>query len=161
MNIPLNIDFQQVLLHLLNFVILAGGLYLLLYKPVKKFMDSRVAHFAELEEAAAKKQADAEQLKADYTAKLAEAEGEIARMQSDAEKQAQEAAQQRIQAAQQQADALLRDSRKNAEAEKQAIVDSAKDELVQLAMDAARKIVMEPDEAFESFAAAVRSGDET
>ena len=29
MNIPLNIDWQQILLHLLNFVILAGGLYLL------------------------------------------------------------------------------------------------------------------------------------
>ena len=34
MNIPLNIDFQQILLHLLNFAILGGGLYLLLYKPV-------------------------------------------------------------------------------------------------------------------------------
>ena len=36
MNIPLNIDFQQILLHLLNFAILGGGLYLLLYKPVKQ-----------------------------------------------------------------------------------------------------------------------------
>ncbi len=32
MNIPLNIDWQQILLHLLNFVILAGGLYFLLYQ---------------------------------------------------------------------------------------------------------------------------------
>ena len=32
MNIPLNIDWQQILLHLLNFAILAGGLYLLLYR---------------------------------------------------------------------------------------------------------------------------------
>ena len=39
MNIPLNIDWQQILLHLLNFVILAGGLYLLLYQPVKAFME--------------------------------------------------------------------------------------------------------------------------
>ena len=31
---PLNIDFLQVLLHMLNFVILAGGLSLLLYKPI-------------------------------------------------------------------------------------------------------------------------------
>ena len=30
MNIPLNIDWQQILLHLMNFVILAGGLYFLL-----------------------------------------------------------------------------------------------------------------------------------
>lgn len=35
---PLNIDWQQILLHLLNFLILGVGLYLLLYKPVRKFM---------------------------------------------------------------------------------------------------------------------------
>ena len=35
MNIPLNIDWQQILLHLFNFAILVGGLYLLLYNPVK------------------------------------------------------------------------------------------------------------------------------
>lgn len=39
MNIPLNIDWQQILLHLFNFSILVGGLYLLLFKPVKNFMD--------------------------------------------------------------------------------------------------------------------------
>ena len=45
MNIPLNIDWQQILLHLLNFVILAGGLYLLLYKPVKTFMEKRQQYY--------------------------------------------------------------------------------------------------------------------
>ena len=30
---PLNINFQQILLHMFNFVILAFGLYMLLYKP--------------------------------------------------------------------------------------------------------------------------------
>ena len=39
---PLNIDFQQVLLHLLNFVILAGGLYLLL----KETIDNSIDEFA-------------------------------------------------------------------------------------------------------------------
>lgn len=41
MGVPLNIDWQQILLHLFNFLILAGGLYLLLYKPVKAFMEKR------------------------------------------------------------------------------------------------------------------------
>ena len=41
---PLNIDFLQILLHLLNFVILAGGLTFLLYKPVVKFLESRRAY---------------------------------------------------------------------------------------------------------------------
>ena len=41
MQLPLNIDWQQILLHALNLVILVGGLYALLFKPVKKFMDQR------------------------------------------------------------------------------------------------------------------------
>ena len=40
-NLPLNIDIQQILLHLLNFTILFAGLYFILYKPVRKFMDAR------------------------------------------------------------------------------------------------------------------------
>ena len=36
MEIPLNVDWQQILLHLFNFIILFGGLWLLLYKAVKK-----------------------------------------------------------------------------------------------------------------------------
>ncbi len=35
MGIPLNIDFQQVLLHLLNFLILTLGLYYLILKAAK------------------------------------------------------------------------------------------------------------------------------
>ena len=60
MNIPLNIDWQQILLHLLNFVILAGGLYLLLYKPVKAFMEKRQQYYQEQDAKAAKTLADAE-----------------------------------------------------------------------------------------------------
>lgn len=44
MGIPLNVDWQQILLHLFNFIILFGGLWLLLYKPVKDFMAKREAY---------------------------------------------------------------------------------------------------------------------
>ena len=52
MNIPLNIDWQQILLHFFNFSILVGGLYLLLFKPVKSFMEKREKHYADMEAAA-------------------------------------------------------------------------------------------------------------
>lgn len=159
MTLPLNIDFQQVLLHLLNFVILAGGLYLLLYKPVKKFMEARTAKYAEEAAKAEEAVAAAEKLKADYEARLADSEKEIARKQAEASRQAAEQAQQRIQEAQKQAEQILSESRKTAETEKKAIVDGAREELVQLAMEAARKIVLEPDDAYASFADAVRSGE--
>ncbi len=49
MNIPLNIDWQQILLHLFNFVILIAGLYILLYKPVKNFMAQREQHYKDVD----------------------------------------------------------------------------------------------------------------
>ena len=49
MGVPLNIDWQQILLHLFNFLILAGGLYLLLYKPVKAFMEKRRNYYADMD----------------------------------------------------------------------------------------------------------------
>ena len=64
MNIPLNIDWQQILLHLLNFAILAGGLYLLLYKPVKAFMAKREGWYQQQADAAEKTRQEAEALKA-------------------------------------------------------------------------------------------------
>ena len=35
---PLNIDLQQICLHLFNFTLLLAILYFLLYQPVKDFM---------------------------------------------------------------------------------------------------------------------------
>ena len=56
MNIPLNIDWQQILLHLFNFSILVGGLYLLLFKPVKNFMDKRTKHYQDMGSAAVERE---------------------------------------------------------------------------------------------------------
>ena len=70
MSLPLNIDLQQILLHMLNFVILVGGLYFILYAPVKKFMDQRAAGYAAMDKAAAEKMADAEKMAADQQSKL-------------------------------------------------------------------------------------------
>ena len=51
MGVPLNIDWQQILLHLFNFVLLAGGLYFLLYAPVRNFMEKRAGDIAAKEAA--------------------------------------------------------------------------------------------------------------
>ena len=56
---PLNIDWQQILLHLFNFVILAAGLTFLLFNPVRKFLENRRKHFEEREDSAARKEKSA------------------------------------------------------------------------------------------------------
>ena len=72
--VPLNIDWQQILLHLFNFTILFGALYILLYKPVKDFMTHREEHFAEMESKAGQALADAEKNKEENEKKLSDFE---------------------------------------------------------------------------------------
>ena len=83
---PLNIDFLQILLHMLNFVILAGGLTLLLFKPVNKFLENRRAYFAEAEEKNKQTAEKNEQLRLEYEKKLQDAETEILEKRKASEK---------------------------------------------------------------------------
>ena len=74
MGIPLNVDWQQILLHLFNFIILFGGLWLLLYKPVKNFMAKREAYYKDMDKAAAEKLAAAENEQQKYSGLIGKAQ---------------------------------------------------------------------------------------
>ena len=74
---PLNIDFQQILLHLFNFTLLFFGLYFLLYKPVKQFMQKREEHYKNMQDGADDMIRKAESAKAEYEGKLRDVEAEI------------------------------------------------------------------------------------
>ena len=76
---PLNIDIQQILLHLFNLVLLLSILYLLLYKPVHDFMDKRAEEYKERDKRTKDALSDAEKLKAEYEEKVSAAEAENAR----------------------------------------------------------------------------------
>ena len=89
MSLPLNIDLQQILLHMLNFVILVGGLYFILYSPVKKFMDQRAARYAEMDKAAADKLSEAEKLAASHQAQLDKLDEELRERRAESQKIAQ------------------------------------------------------------------------
>ena len=125
MNIPLNIDWQQILLHLMNFVILAGGLYFLLYKPVKAFMDKRAAYYQEQADQAAQTTQAAQQLKADYEARLSAADDEIREEKKQAQKDASAAAQQQLDAARAEAEKIVTDAQAMAERSREKIVRQA------------------------------------
>ena len=151
MNLPLNIDLQQIFLHMLNFVILAGGLYFILYSPVKKFMDQR----------AAQKLAEAEKLAAGHQAQLDKLEDELRERRAESQKIAQAAAQQQLDRAQQQADQIIAAARKNAESIRaKALTDSQK-ELKELAMAAAEKLALSSSrDAFDEFLDLAEEGDQ-
>lgn len=152
MNIPLNIDWQQILLHLMNFVILAGGLYFLLYKPVKAFMDKRAAYYQEQADQAAQTTQAAQQLKADYEARLSAADDEIREEKKQAQKDAAAAAQQQLDAARAEAEKIVSDSQAMAErAVRRSCVRPGQD-VKELAAEATEKLVLQSGgDAFDQF----------
>ncbi len=152
MSLPLNIDLQQIFLHMLNFVILVGGLYFILYSPVKKFMDQRAARYAAMDKAAAEKLAQAEQLAAGHPAQVDKLDDELRERRAESQKIAQAAAQQQLDRAQEQADQIIAAARKSAESIRaKALADSRK-ELKELAVAAAEKLALSSSQdAFDAF----------
>ncbi len=137
---PLNINLQQILLHLFNFAILFGGLYLLLYKPVKDFMDKRQAKYKEMADQAASTTQQAEALKSQYQAKLDQADQEIAERKKQAQQDMQEKLNQQEADARQKAEQLLAKARREAESDKENIMESASRQIRSLAEEAASKL---------------------
>lgn len=140
-SIPLNIDWQQILLHFFNFALLAAGLYFLLYAPVKKFMDKRTAEYEAMDKKAEDTLKEAEEIKATYKDQLDNASEEIRAKKNEADKKAQDSAMAIISQAQERAEKIVSDAKETAEIEKKKIVDSAKTDIAQLAAEAAEKVV--------------------
>ena len=149
---PLNIDWQQILLHWMNLAILTGGLYFLLYKPVKQFMEKREAHYRELDRAAGEKLEEAERLKADYQARLEAAEDEIRQHRAKAQQAAQQAVDAQLSQAQDQARQIVAKARAEAEQSREQALLSSQRELRELAAAAARKLAAKPGtDPFDQF----------
>lgn len=140
MSIPLNIDWQQILLHLFNFAILAGGLYFLLYKPVKNFMAQREEHYAAMDAAAAEKQKNAEALEAQRQQAIDGLSEELDAMKAQAAKDAEKLAALTVSDAETQREQILAKAREDAAHEKEKMLQDAREEIVQLAIDAAAKM---------------------
>jgi len=149
---PLNIDWQQILLHWMNLAILVGGMYFLLFQPVKRFMEQREAHYRELERQAADKLAEAERLKADCQAKLEQAGEEIHQERLKAQQAAAQAAQEHIDQAEEQARHILSKAKAEAEQNRERVLRESQKEVRELAAKAAKKLAAKPgDDFFDQF----------
>lgn len=140
MNIPLNIDWQQIILHLFNFVILAAGLYLLLYQPVKDFMKKRETYYQELSDKAQGELEKAETLRKSFDEKWNGAEEEIRQRREASALEMEKERQQSLEETRRQCERLLRQARENADLEKQKILEETKEEAALLAVSALEKL---------------------
>ncbi|MGI6169068.1 MAG: ATP synthase F0 subunit B [Christensenellales bacterium] len=141
MNIPLNIDWQQILLHLLNFSILTLGLYLLLYNPIRKFMKKRTDYYHALDSDAENKLKQVTDLEKSYQERLQHFETEIAEKKLQAMQEAQQGADAILQRANKEAEELLSETREAAMRERAKISEDTQKEVVSLAFAAAEKMI--------------------
>ncbi len=160
MNLPLNIDVQQILLHMLNFVILFAGLYFILYSPVKKFMEDRTKVFSDMDDKAKETLKDADEIKKEYEDKLILANKEIAQLRTESIKKAESEASDIIEKAQKEAENIIEIAKNKAEIEKQEKLQNANKEVSKLAVAAVKKLVYEStEESFDAFLNSTEEGE--
>ena len=166
---PLNIDWQQILLHLFNFAILFFALYFILYKPVRDFMDKREQMYIDRETDSNKKLEDANKAKAEYEQLLQNAESDASF--SDCEKAAywyKKSAEQQAAAdaeaireqARADAEQIIEKARATAELERNEILKSTRREIAKTAAMMAEKIVTDSDTAaYDRFIESAERGE--
>lgn len=155
---PLNIDWQQILLHLLNFVILAGGLYFLLYKPVEDFMGKRAQQYRELDEQARRDREEATAMRKSAQEKLDAMHEEITQMRIKAGDEIEAEKQQMAAEARAEARRILETAGKTAEQRSKKAIADTNEEIRGLAMEAVRKMLMNDTEALDRFLDAAEGG---
>lgn len=152
MNIPLNIDWQQILLHVFNFAILTGGLYFILYSPIKKFIDKRDAYYRNMDSEANEKLASARAQEEQARECLEGIDQQLKETRMKAEAELSEYTARQMQEAKAKADRIIEEARKSAEEEKRAILASADKEILSMTKEATEKIIhSSTDEAYRKF----------
>ena len=154
---PLNIDWQQILLHLLNFAILAGGLYFLLYKPVKSFMAKREQHSKEMDESAANDRKEAAALRRSAQEKYDAAADEIVQMRTKASDEIEAEKQRLLGDARAEARRILETAGKTAEMRSKKALADSNDEIRAIALEAVQKLLINDGNALDKFLDAAES----
>lgn len=151
--VPLNINLQQIMLHLFNFTILFGALYILLYKPVKNYMQSRESYYADMDDKAKSELKAAEDSRRAYDDKVQAFDEEVRAEKSKAYKAIDEERSRRLADAKAAAEKIVADARTEAGRQKNEIISSAQKEIQDMVTDAMEKLTLEQSasDAFDQF----------
>lgn len=140
-----------------NLIILGFGLYLLLYKPVKAFMDKREAYYKDLDDSANKKNEDADKLLKEYQDKLAKADEEIKDKKNIAMKELDDKVNSELNKAKEDAKRIVEDAKAQGQKKHDELVESANKDICDLAIKATSKLVDKTlDDSYDEFFEAVK-----
>ena len=131
----------DLIINLVNIVVLAVLVRVLLYKPVKKFLDERKARLKEAEDKAVSREAEALQSKEKYDALISDAEKIKEQTEAEARKNARAMSDSIIGKANEDAEKLLEKARAKAQKEHDEMIENAKGELADIALEMAEKVI--------------------
>lgn len=140
-----------------NLIILGFGLYFILYKPVKAFMDKREAYFKDLDDSANKKNEDADKLLKEYQDKLAKVDEEIKDKKNIAMKELDDKVNSELNKAKEDAKRIVEDAKAQGQKKHDELVESANKDICDLAIKATSKLVDKTlDDSYDEFLLAVK-----
>ena len=137
----MSIDLTTIIATLLNTLILFLVLKHFLFDKVNKVIDERQKEIQQSYDRAEEAERNAQQLEADYNAKIGQAKEESAEIIRDATKKAQVRADEIIDEARVEARGIRTNAENEIEREKKIAVNAIKDEISQIAFSAAAAVV--------------------
>lgn len=135
----LRIDFNLIFT-VINILVLFGGLWFVLFKPVRKILDERQAEADREYETAKSKQAEADAAKEQYDASLAEIDQARKDTLDEARRKADDEYQRIIGHAEAQAKDITDRAQADAENQKKKILKSAEEQIADMVVEAAGKV---------------------
>ncbi len=132
---------MDLILNIFNILLLFIIVRALVYKPVKKFMDKRSAAVSDANKSADNRIAEAERLHAEYEEKLAKSAEDGRALIRDSETKAAAEASGIIENAKHDAQALLDEARRKADAERAASLAALRGEVCDLSLKIAGRVI--------------------
>ena len=143
-----------------NFIILAFGLYFILYKPIKSFMDKREEYYKQMDFDANNKKEEANKLLNEYQVKLANADKEIEDNKTKANEEIDAKRIEELNKAKVEASRIIDDAKAQGQKKHDEIVEAANKDICDLAMKACDKLVSKSlDDSYNDFLNTVSKKD--
>ncbi len=138
---PLGLDLQTLIAHLVNIAVLFLVLRFLLYKPIKNFMENRANGYTQREEDVSKAEKRANDLKKKYEEQMKNADQESEDIVLESRKDANKRADEIIKQAREQAQEMLELARKEIQEERANAKVLMREEVANLAVSIAGRIL--------------------
>ena len=137
----LGLSLTKFLLHLLNFAILFVCLWLILYKPVMKFIRERQERIDKEKKEAAENLKASEEARQAAEERLRTLDQEIDEKRAEADRRIAESCDQKIRDAETRAGEIIADAEEKAQAQAGRVIESAKEDLKEVAVSLAENII--------------------